>query len=130
MSLKSKVEDHPVVFFLGTLAIGFAAGFGTFEKLSSILTESESSPKQVQRSLKSDFIEKQIADLTKGLNERLTGLQGQYLQEQKEATDHASMDSYRENHRRAAEALAQQIAAEKSSFVEQVNALRSIDCAP
>lgn len=35
MSIRQKVEDHAVVFFLGTLVLGFGAGLGTYKGILS-----------------------------------------------------------------------------------------------
>lgn len=36
MSIRQKVEDHPVVFFLGTLVVGFVAGVGAYKSVLSM----------------------------------------------------------------------------------------------
>lgn len=36
MSLKNKVENHPLVFFFSTLCAGFIAGLATYQTILSI----------------------------------------------------------------------------------------------
>lgn len=36
MTLREKVENHPVVFFLGTLLVGFLGGLGCYQGILEI----------------------------------------------------------------------------------------------
>ena len=123
MKLKERVENHPVVFFLTALVVGFAAGFGVAEKLHDLTPRQDTVASHTRGP---EFLEERIRQLTEAHDKRLAELQAEYLSEQREAVNHGSIDSFRENHRRAAEHIGQQIDKENSSFLQQISALRGV----
>lgn len=132
MSIKDRVEQHPVVFFLGTIIVGFVAGFGTLDKLNSMsLSKKESlnnAGSTQPKKLTPSFIESQIASLTTLHNERMEKLHSRYLYESEQSTYGGNLDSRQLKHRKAAEDLTKQINKEKEMYIQQIQSLRSVDC--
>lgn len=126
LTLKERIENHPVIWLLGVLAIGFISGFGTYK---AILEISRQSTKPIV--IQSDealnrYIANQIQVLTDSYNKRLEKLQANLLYEEKEATSHANIESYQRNHAAASERIRKSIREENESYVNNLKALKDL----
>lgn len=128
MSLKERIENHPVVYFGGAVIVAFGMGFGAREAVLALVGTKAASVESKPASLSSAFVEQKIQDLIQDHNKQVAQLQDQYIEQQKEATSHANIDTYRQEHRAAAQEIAKQIDAANAALTQQMSALRSIDC--
>jgi len=128
MSLKEKIENHPVVFFLTFIVIAFSAGFAASEKLRSTVGSQTSATETQPTTQPHALMEQRAQELIQQHNKITAQLQEQYVEQQKEATSHGNIGSHQEKHRLAAQEIARLIDLENVALTQQLAALRSIDC--
>lgn len=110
-SMREKFENHPLIFSISLLIIGFVAGFSVNE-WSMSFRDGTLAP--VTRS--ASEVSKQIESLTNEHNKRLKDLHGELREQEKEAVYGGHIDSTQQKHKEAAQRLRQVIEDENNSY--------------
>jgi hypothetical protein len=126
LTLKERIENHPVIWLLGVLAIGFISGFGAYKAILEVSRQS-TKPIVIQGDEALDrHIVNQIQVLTDSYNKRLDKLQDHLGYEEKEATSHLNVESDQRNHASAAERIRKSMREENESYVNNLKALKDL----
>ena len=137
MTLKEKIENHPVIWVLGLLIIGFIAGFNSYKVILEITGQTTISKEKLELlssqqavtkidSKLNESIGKEITELTDLHNIRLTQLQTRLLEEEKQATNHANIEIFQKKHEGAALRIRGSIKQENESFRNHLMVLKDL----
>jgi hypothetical protein len=110
-SMREKFENHPLIFSISLLIIGFVAGFGVSE-WSMNFRDGTLAP--VARS--ASAVSKQIESLTNEHIKRLKDLHAELREQEREAVYGGHINSTQQKHKEAAEHLRQVIEDDNSSY--------------
>ena len=138
VNLKERIENHPVVWLLSILFVGFLAGLGTYKGILEIAHLKVISAQELNRLKSVDNsqstpqnpigpnLSKQIGVLTTAHNQRLSGLQKQLLEAEKDSSEYTNPDSTKKAYSESAKRIEVLISNEHQSFNENIKVLKTL----